>query len=126
MSSAKNARDDVLSVKGGPITLTPNGSGIGNAANKIFSKYALGPFGVIIYIVLSAFPPMLLILAIYWLGFWAANPYYLFHDYYANRFMTSVGLAVVFTITRNIFSYFLILKGSNKIHNLMCEKVLRG
>ena len=69
---------------------------------------------------------MLLILAIYWLGFWAANPYYVVHDYYANRFMMSVGFAVVFTITRNVFSYFLILKGSNKIHSLMCERVLRG
>jgi ATP-binding cassette subfamily C (CFTR/MRP) protein 4 len=38
----------------------------------------------------------------------------------------SVGLALILTIIRNIYSYFLILKGSNNIHNLMCERVLRG
>lgn len=40
--------------------------------------------------------------------------------------MACVGLALFFTIIRNIYSYFLILKGSNRIHNLMVERVLRG
>ena len=97
-----------------------------DAAYRIFSKYAFGPFGLFIYVILSALPPMLLILSIYWLGFWAANPYYLYYNFYANRFMISVALAVVCTIMRNVFSYFLILKGANKIHSLMCERVLRA
>jgi len=78
------------------------------------------------YLILSAIPPLLLILSIYYLGFWASFPYYYYYDYYANRFMLSVGLAVLFTIARNIFSYYLILSGSNNIHSLMCERVLRG
>lgn len=40
--------------------------------------------------------------------------------------MISVALAVFLTIFRNIYSYFLILKGSNRIHSLMVERVLRG
>lgn len=103
-----------------------NNGGLADAAHKIFSKYALGPFGLIFYVCLSAVPPLLLILSIYWLGFWAAFPYAWYGNYYANRFMTSVGLAVAFTVARNIYSYFLILKGANKIHNLMVERVLRG
>lgn len=100
--------------------------GLGDAAAKIFSKYSLGPFGLIFYVILSAVPPLLLILSIYWLGKWAAHPYFEFQNYYANRFMVSVALALIFTVARNIYSYFLILKGANKIHNLMCERVLRG
>lgn len=101
-------------------------NGVGDAAAKIFSKYALGPMGVIIYIFLSALPPLLLISAIYWLGLWAAYPYSVFGNFYANRFMITVGLAVLVTIARNIYSYYLILLGSNRIHNLMIERVLRG
>lgn len=101
-------------------------AGVGDAAAKIFSKYALGPLGVVLYIFLSAIPPLLLISAIYWLGFWAAYPFALYGNYYANRFMITVGLAVLFTIARNIYSYYLILLGSNRIHNLMIERVLRG
>ena len=100
--------------------------GTGDAAYKIFSKYAFGNLGLLFYVCLSAIPPLLLIMSIYWLGFWAAFPYAWYGNYYAHRFMTSVGLAVVFTIARNIYSYFLILKGANKIHSLMVERVLRG
>jgi len=99
---------------------------MGDAGAKLFSKYALGPFGVLIYLILSALPPLLLIYAIYWLGFWAAYPYSFYGNYYANRFMIAVGCAVLVTIARNIYSYYLILLGSDRIHNQMIERVLRG
>jgi hypothetical protein len=121
--SVKVGKETIILPK---VEITVHTSGLGDAATKIFSKYALGPIGVLIYLVLSALPPLLLIYAIYWLGFWANYPYSYHGNYYANRFMISVGLAVLVTIFRNIYSYYLILLGANKIHNLMIERVLRG
>ncbi|CDW74186.1 multidrug resistance-associated protein 4 [Stylonychia lemnae] len=96
------------------------------SAYMIFSKYSWGPIGLLLYLIFSAIPPLLLILSIYYLGFWASFPYYYYYDFYANRFMMSVGFAVLFTIIRNVYSYYLILSGSNNLHSIMCERVLRG
>jgi ABC-type multidrug transport system fused ATPase/permease subunit len=76
--------------------------------------------------VLSATSPLLLIFSIYWLGLWTTYPYYVYHDYYAYCFAITVFLALVFTIIRNIYSYFMTLCGATNLHALTAERVLRG
>lgn len=83
-------------------------------------------FGLFLYILLSAIPPALMILSIYWLGLWSAFPYYMYHDYYLNRFLVTVLLVIFFTVIRNIYSYFMTLCGATNLHALMIERVLRG
>ena len=96
------------------------------AAFKIFSTFAYGKCGLMLYIVLSAIPPILQIFAIYWLGLWTAFPYYVYHDKYLYCFLITVLSSLFFTVIRNIYSYFMTLCGATNLHALMIERVLRG
>jgi len=106
--------------------LGPESKGPMDATYKIFSAFAYGKCGFMLYFILSAIPPILEIISIYWLGLWTAYPYYVFHDKYLYCFLNTVLLALFFTIVRNIYSYFMTLCGASNLHSLMVERVLRG